>query len=77
VTEATIDVQRPPSGWSHLSGPQLHVLVALPPSDPRYEPAAAAAVGGDLDDVLDVLASEVCVVCRRSWRSPGLLGLGW
>ena len=58
MTGATIDVQRPPAGWSHLQGPLLHVLVALPESDPRYARAVAAAVSGDLDDVLDVLAAE-------------------
>ena len=58
MTGATIDVQRPPAGWSHLTGPLLHVLVALPLDDPRYARASAAASGGDLDDVLDVLASE-------------------
>ena len=58
MTGATIDVQRPPTGWSHLSGPLLHVLVALTPADPRYAAASAAADGGDLDDVLDALASE-------------------
>ena len=58
VTGATIDVQRPPTGWSHLTGPLLHVLVALTPADPRYAAASAAADGGDLDDVLDALASE-------------------
>jgi hypothetical protein len=58
VTGATIDVQRPPTGWSHLSGPLLHVLVALTPADQRYAAASAAADSGDLDDVLDALASE-------------------
>ena len=58
MTGATIDVQRPPTGWSHLTGPLLHVLVALTPADPRYAAASAAADGGDLDDVLDALASE-------------------
>ena len=58
MTGATIDVQRPPAGWSHLSGPLLHVLVALTPEDPRYAEASSAAAGGDLDDVLDALASE-------------------
>jgi hypothetical protein len=58
VTGATIDVQRPPAGWSHLRGPLLHVLVALTPADARYAPSSEAASGGDLDDVLDVLASE-------------------
>src|SRR6478752_8539515 len=58
VTGATIDVQRPPTGWSHLSGPLLHVLVALTPADQRYAAASTAADGGDLDDVLDALASE-------------------
>ena len=32
--------------------------MALTPADPRYAAASAAADGGDLDDVLDVLASE-------------------
>ena len=58
MTGATIDVQRPPLGWSHLQGPLLHVLVALPESDSRYARALAAASGGDLDDVLDVLATD-------------------
>jgi len=58
VTGATIDVQRPPAGWSHLRGPLLHVLVAITPEDPRHAPSSEAASGGDLDDVLDVLASE-------------------
>ena len=58
MTGATIDVQRPPTGWSHLTGPLLHVLVALTPADPRYAAASAAADGGDLDDVLDALAAE-------------------
>ena len=58
MTGASIDVQRPPHGWSHLSGPLLHVLVALGEDDGRYAPALAAAATGDLDDVLDVLASQ-------------------
>jgi hypothetical protein len=43
VTGATIDVQRPPAGWSHLSGPLLHNLVALAADDAQY---ARAADGG-------------------------------
>ncbi|MEP6629382.1 MAG: hypothetical protein ABJA89_02880, partial [Lapillicoccus sp.] len=58
MTGASIDVQRPPHGWSHLSGPLLHVLVALGEDDSRYAPALAAAATGDLDDVLDVLAAQ-------------------
>ncbi len=58
MTGATIDVQRPPAGWSHLSGPGLHVLVALEPDDGRHAAAAAAVGGGDLDDVIDALAAH-------------------
>lgn len=78
MTGATIDVQRLPAGLSHLTGPQLHVLVALPPDDPRCARASAAASGGDLDDVLDVLASEgmrrtpafVALRVSPTWTAP-------
>jgi hypothetical protein len=42
VTGATIDVQRPPGGWSNLCGSLLHVLVAIAPRDLRFAPSSAA-----------------------------------
>ncbi len=44
------------TGWTHLGGPTIHVVVGLPESDDRLLRASDAAYLDDLDKVIEVLA---------------------
>ncbi len=53
-----VDVQRAPTGWTHIGGPGMHVLISLEEDDERTLVASDLADGGDLDDVIDFLTAS-------------------